>query len=87
MDRPAKLRRLNAFRRAMPHASASALAAILKVAETGELPELHSRRDLRHATAAIMDADTPFGTLAQPTEEGARSAIQTLELLGIPRIS
>lgn len=65
MERPAKLRRLNAFRRSMPHVTASALSAILKAAAADELPALASRRDIREATQAVMSDVTPYGTIAR----------------------
>ena len=62
-DVSAKLRRLERFRRKLPHVSASALSAILKeVAETG-LPERRSRDDMRRARDELLDTDTPYGPL------------------------
>ena len=67
-SREAKLRRLNEFRRELPHVSASALAAILQeIAEHGA-PELHSRQDMHRATMAEMEADTPYGPLLMDLE-------------------
>ena len=62
MDRASKLRKLNNFRRALPHVSASALSAILSAEE---LPELKSCRDMQLATAAVMEGDTPYGPVLQ----------------------
>ena len=62
MDRASKLRKLNNFRGALPHVSASALSAILGAEE---LPELKSRHDMRKATAAVMEGDTPYGPVLQ----------------------
>lgn len=63
MERADKLRRLNLFRRSLPHVSASALSAILEeVARTG-LPDMRSRHSLHEATVAEISADTPYGSL------------------------
>ena len=56
-DRAAKLRRLNSFRRRLPHCSARALAAILKDIKANGMPEggtsrqvLKDARNLQNAT-------------------------------------
>ena len=59
----AKLRRLNAFRRSVPHVSASALAAILDAVDEHGVPEGHSRTSIRRATEAELNVDTPYGPL------------------------
>ena len=66
--RESKLRRLNDFRRALPHVSASALASLLEeIAEHGA-PELRSRQDMHRATLAEMSKDTPYGPLMTDVE-------------------
>ena len=63
IGREAKLRRLNALRRRLPYASASAISALLDdVAEHG-IPDSHSRRDIRESRDAIVNTKTPFGPL------------------------
>jgi hypothetical protein len=62
-QRASKLRRLNNFRRNLPHVSASALAAILQEAAAGNIPEIHHSRGMWEATAAEMNAPTPYGSL------------------------
>jgi hypothetical protein len=63
-DRPSKLRKLNEFRRHLPHVSASALAAVLEEIAKHGVPELHhNRRQLWEATTSEMTMDTPYGTL------------------------
>ena len=63
MERPAKLRRLDAFRRSVPHVTATALATILTHALLG-VPELGmSRHSLRHARDNTLSEATPYGTL------------------------
>ena len=67
-ERASKLRRLNGFRRALPHVSASALSAILAEVAAEGMPELHSRRDLSAATAELMNESTPYGPIAQTVD-------------------
>lgn len=61
MDREAKLRRVEAVRRRLPHVSASALSSILAEVQQHGIPEAHGRRDLQQARDLVADADTPFG--------------------------
>ena len=61
--REAKLRKLNDFRRQLPHVTASALAAILGEVAAHGVPESHSRQDLSSSTAAVMQEATPYGPL------------------------
>ena len=63
MERQQKLRRLNDFRRALPHVSSSALSALLKEVEAHGCPELHGRSHVHEATVAEMNADTPYGSM------------------------
>ena len=67
-DRATKLRKLNCFRRKLPHQSASALAATLDLIEQEGLPELHSRKDLRNARNLVCNDETPFGPILQDME-------------------
>ena len=65
MDRPAKLARLEAFRRSKPSCSASAMSAILQDMARNGLPELSNRKAFREARNAVMDKFTPFGPTLQ----------------------
>jgi hypothetical protein len=67
-DRPTKLRKLNAFRRQLPHVTASALGAILAAVATHGLPDLHTRDDLRQARDLQAAAVTPYGPILQTVE-------------------
>ena len=63
-DRSAKLRKLNDFRRRLPHCTASALSAILAdVRETG-IPD-GDRNAMRHARDLQNSEPTPFGPVLQ----------------------
>ena len=68
MDRPAmsererKLRRLDAFKRRVPHASASALSAILEESRR-DLPEVRNRNAIRQARDLIMRGSGEYGAL------------------------
>lgn len=60
-DKPLKLRKLNEFRRRLPHVSVSALNRMLAdIAEHG-VPELQRRNSMREATKALIEADNPHG--------------------------
>ena len=60
MDRAAKLRKLDDFRRRVPHVSASALSSI--VAELRDDPlEIHDRNSVRDARDQRMTEVTPYG--------------------------
>ena len=65
-DRATKLRRLNVFRRSLPHASGSALAAVLDEITRHGVPDLHGRHHLRQATTAVLAQETPYGNLLVP---------------------
>ena len=61
--RPAKLQRLNRFRRSVPHASVSALA---KIAETmRDIPDVHSASAFSRARDQIVSQMTPYGPVLQ----------------------
>ena len=73
VDRESKLRRLNEFRRDVPHVSARALSAILTKAKREGLPELHSRSHITSARDISAYEDTPYGLLQQTVQlEGVR---------------
>lgn len=63
MERAEKLRRLNVFRRSLPHISASALAAVLDEVARSGIPDLRSRYHCQEATALELLGDTPYGPL------------------------
>ena len=62
MQRASKLRRLDAFRRAVPHVSASALSAILAEALNGIL-DIRHRHAMRQARDFQVNQMTPYGPL------------------------
>ena len=65
MERQAKQRKLNARRRAWPHVSASALAAILRSCKEEGVPEGGlGRNELRAAREMEMNEATPYGPIA-----------------------
>ena len=65
MNRQAKLRRLNDFRRSKPHCSASALAQILADIKKNGLPEITDRNQMRVARDLVTCSDTAYGTILQ----------------------
>ena len=75
LERPAKLQRLERFRRAVPHASVSALEGIIAEAKRDGLPELASRAHFREARDALMSTRTSHGYVTRtcdlvPSEAG-----------------
>jgi hypothetical protein len=62
MDRASKLRRLENFRRRLPHVSASALSAILTEC-TSDKPDVFDRRAIREARDTTVSEDTPYGPI------------------------
>jgi hypothetical protein len=64
-SRPAKLRRLEAFRRRLPSVSASALEAILNDVVRYGVPEVHTRQALAEARNNVTSSDTPHGKIHQ----------------------
>jgi hypothetical protein len=65
-DRSAKLRKLNGFRRRLPHCTASALAAILADVRENGIPEGNtSRNALRDARDLQNSELTPSGAVIQ----------------------
>ena len=76
MERAEKLRRLNNFRRSLPHASASALSAILGAIQKDGLPEGSvSRPTLRQARDQLMKDTTPYGTVVQLLELSGKDGV------------
>ena len=66
MERPTKLQKLNDFRRALPHCSASALSSVLGAVKAGGLPEGGlCRKTFRCARDEQMLEPTPFSTILQ----------------------
>ena len=61
--RAAKLRKLNDFRRSLPHVSARALDQIFKGIQEQGLPDLMTRDQMREATNELMTSVTPHGPL------------------------
>jgi hypothetical protein len=64
-DRPSKLRRLEKFRRTVPHVSANALMSILNEINQHGMPELTHRSNMREARNLTADQATYFGPLLQ----------------------
>ena len=58
-----KLDELERFRRRVPHASASALNALLREAKRSGVPELHSRGVIQEARNAKIGEDTEYGPI------------------------
>ena len=64
-DRPSKLRRLEKFRRTVPHVSANALMSVLNEINQHGMPELTHRSNMREARNLTADQATYFGPLIQ----------------------
>ena len=65
MDRPAKLARLDQFRRSKPACSASALSAMLQDIAKNGLHPLTDRNAMRQARDSVTQAETPYGRVLQ----------------------
>ncbi len=65
MERPAKLARLEKFRRGKPRCSASALDAILHDVSTNGLPPMTDRKSFREARNQVMQSATLYGPILQ----------------------
>ena len=80
----AKYRRLDRIRRALPHASISAVAGILKEIDEHGLPEVRSRSALARATASQLLRPTPYGDLLvhvdMPCNEGTDGVLMIMPL-------
>ena len=64
-ERAAKLRRLDALKRAVPHVSAPALSAIIGEIHKHGLPDLCCRNAFKEAKRATTNTQTPYGSLHQ----------------------
>ena len=64
-DRHAKYQRLEAFRRRLPHVTASALSAIIQDIDKHGLPGLSNRRDMMNARNVLANSMTPYGPIQQ----------------------
>ena len=64
-DRAAKLRRLETFRRKLPHISQTALHSVLDEVQRSGVPETHSRRSVYRAREEDAHQLTPYGPLHQ----------------------
>ena len=81
MDRPAKLARLNNFRRKLPHVTAKALEAVLRTVKEEGVPELHDRDQMREARDLENHVATPYGPIMQSVEVITKSCrTQTLPI-------
>ena len=58
-----KLGELERFRRKVPHASCSALSAILREVKRSGLPELNTRKNMSAARDAALGTHTEYGDL------------------------
>ena len=65
MDRPAKLQRLNEFRRSKGYCSAAVMSQILDDIKRNGAPELTGRRDMRQARDRVTKVDTRYGPMLQ----------------------
>jgi hypothetical protein len=63
MDRDAKLRKLNNFRRNVPFVSQRALTAIFDEIKTNGLPELTYRHDMQEASDLVFSDHAEYGDL------------------------
>lgn len=86
-DRPAKLRKLETFRRSLPYVSASALSAILKELDREEPPELKGRKHLKEARDYITSQETVYGPLLVDVpvqmSNGSQKGIQIVNFLAL----
>jgi len=73
MDRAAKLRKLNTFRRNLPHVTASALAAILAAVALEGVPDVHGRMAMQEARDMQSEAATPYGPILRKVQVIAKS--------------
>ena len=83
MDKPCKLRRLNDFRRSLPHVTASALAAILNAVRQHGLPKGDLSRKAFRAARDFQNKDlhTKFGPVLRSIEvKQHTSDLQTIPI-------
>lgn len=85
--RASKLRRLDQFRRNVPHVSASALSAVLRECASGNIPIIHSRKDFIAASKQELEERTPYGSLLTTAEaigkDGEASNMLTINPLAL----
>jgi len=81
MESEHKLRKLEQFRRRVPHASESALSAIIKDIRVHGIPELHLRKDFYNAKLNQIGAPTPYGPLNMEINVQGRKGPMTLHNL------
>ena len=79
--RSAKLRRLDAFKRKVPHVSASALSAILEECSKGSLPDVRHRKAIKEATWCDLEEITPYGSMLLQT------SVTTKDLKEVPMLA
>ena len=60
---PSKSARLASLRQRLPYVSQAALAALLREAQHGGLPEVTSKQSIRRARAQFVQQRTPYGEL------------------------
>ena len=79
-DRAASRARLNELRGKLPFISHRALAAFLKIAATGELPECGSRKEIAAARDTAVFENTPFGPIHKviklPSSDGGTISLE-----------
>ena len=75
MERAAKLRRLEEFRRTRPHCSASALGRILTDIKTHGLPELTDRVSMREGRGRVAHLVTPYGCILKPMSVADKTGV------------
>ena len=63
VERKAKLRKLNDFRRAVPFVSQNALEAIFELVQKDGLPELHLKKHMHEATEVVLAEHSQYGEL------------------------
>ena len=77
MDRPAKLQKLNHFRRKLPHISANALAAVVQAIKDEGPPELgHDRCNMRKARDEQCKSHGPFGPILQHCKVISKTGVE-----------
>ena len=79
-ERPEKLRKLERFRRKLPHMSASSLAAVLKEAKSDGIPDLTNRNAIREARDDAVDVMTPYGKLYQTADLDPKDGVRKIHL-------
>ena len=67
-DRPAKLRKIEDFRRQLPYVSLSALQSVLDLVEKEGVPQLHSRKHAKQAVEQKLRSFNQYGPLLDEME-------------------